>query len=384
MIEFKAECGHTVRAKDDDAGGVVRCSYCGRQAAVPETREDDLDFLFRDVQPAEDGPGARRRKRRRGPGIFKRRAPRSPGRFDPFAIILRMCYAAVLISIVIFLGRKYVVPLFKEGGISGRIAPRAKQRPEGEPREVATRRERQRRAGLIAMAPVGLYVASTPPRATVYVVEQAQAPSKGRIKNAPGCKRALANGECLGLPDGTYAVEVVLPTHHPSLNDPNLPHYREYREFRRAIERASTEERAKLLEEYFVPDDAWPVFVERTEEQYFIVRQFRNVQIRDGRSNGVRALFLPKIRPGGRKTFSIAPLVTHYIPRIKAYAFNEDHVRNELAYYDVPESDQMFLVEGLARIGVMPYVTRDGRSRLFKIDIHDGVCTAKTVRETSE
>ena len=36
MIEFKAECGHTIRAKDEDVGKVVRCAYCGREAQVPE------------------------------------------------------------------------------------------------------------------------------------------------------------------------------------------------------------------------------------------------------------------------------------------------------------------------------------------------------------
>jgi translation initiation factor IF-2 len=35
MIEFKAECGHTVRAKNEDAGQAVRCSYCGKAAKVP-------------------------------------------------------------------------------------------------------------------------------------------------------------------------------------------------------------------------------------------------------------------------------------------------------------------------------------------------------------
>ena len=71
-------------------------------------------------------------------------------------------------------------------------------------------------------------------------------------------------------------------------------------------------------------------------------------------------------------------------PQEKAYAFDEDYVRNELMYYDVPESDQHFVVLALARIGLIPYVTPDGRTRLFKIGIHDGMFSTKIVRDTSE
>ena len=95
MIEFKAECGHTVRAKDEDAGGVVRCSYCGRRAAVPESREDTLEFLFKDAESAS-GPPAPPISKRTRKRLFARRAEKRK-KADPFAIVLRMCYAALLI-----------------------------------------------------------------------------------------------------------------------------------------------------------------------------------------------------------------------------------------------------------------------------------------------
>lgn len=382
MLEFKAECGHTIRAKDEDVGGFVRCSYCGRRAEVPDTAPDNLDFLFRDLpQPDAEASPRRGRWRWRRP-MFAKRA-RLPGRFDPFAVVLRMCYAAALVIIVIWVGRKYVVPLFEEGGLSGRFVERSGASVETRER-ASTKPERRRPKGLITADHVGLYVGSTPPGATVYFVEASRAPGQGRVHEAQGCKQVRAGGEGLQVPDGTYVVDVVLPWNHPSLNDPNLPYYENYWAFRRRVEDASDEERVKLVEEFFVPDEAWPVFIDQTEEQIYIVRQYRNVRVRSGRSEGVRALFLPKIKPGGRKSFSIAQLVTSYLPKETAYGFDENHVRNELKYYDVPESDQRFVAQALARVGVIPYVTPDGRTRLFKISIHDGTLAAKVIREASE
>ena len=84
MIEFKAECGHTVRARDEDAGSVVRCTYCGRNAEVPD-KDAELDFLFRDVKQPED-PGKRRRQRRKPKPAAA--ADGKPSTFDPFTVVI--------------------------------------------------------------------------------------------------------------------------------------------------------------------------------------------------------------------------------------------------------------------------------------------------------
>ena len=65
MIEFTAECGHTVRAKDDAAGEVVRCTYCGNQVEVPLAEARSLDYLFRDVEQSDEEPKRRKRKRKK-------------------------------------------------------------------------------------------------------------------------------------------------------------------------------------------------------------------------------------------------------------------------------------------------------------------------------
>ncbi len=381
MIEFKAECGHTVRAKDEDAGGVVRCSYCGRNAPVPENRNADLDFLLSELPSStEPATGGVRRRRRRWQ-LFRRRA-RVPGRFDVFSIIFRMCYTAALIAIVIIVARKYVIPLFDEGGVAERIAHRPGPVQRKSSAENPLPPPSSKKIGLTTLEGLtGIYVGSTPPGATAFCIEASKAPAKGRIHQLAGCVSARANGPSLRAGDGTYLVEVALAWNDPALNDPDLPTYQSYRAFRRAIESSKDEERIKLVEQFFVPDEASAVFVDQTSDQIYLIRQYRNVDVRSGQSSGVQALFLPRIVLPDANRFSIAQLVTSYLPKEKPYNFNEKQVRSELDFYDVPEADRLFVIEALSRIGVIPYVTPDGRTRLFKIGIHDGLFTTKVIRE---
>jgi hypothetical protein len=95
-------------------------------------------------------------------------------------------------------------------------------------------------------------------------------------------------------------------------------------------------------------------------------------------------LFLPRIHKPGSDSFSIAQLVADYLPGGKRYVFNEGHVRSELRFFGVPSQDRQIIVDALERIGMVPYVTPDARTRLFKIDIHDGMCTGKVIREAGE
>ena len=95
MIEFKGECGHTIRAKDDDAGKVVRCSYCGKEAQVPE-EEDELDFLLTEVERTGDfDPPKSRRRAKPRPSAAAGPPIRPKSDFNPFGVALKMCYAAL-------------------------------------------------------------------------------------------------------------------------------------------------------------------------------------------------------------------------------------------------------------------------------------------------
>jgi len=383
MIEFKAVCGHTVRARDEDAGNVVPCAYCGREVEVPHKDNDELDFLFRDVEQPEVTKRRRRRRRKPKPVSLKDGKPTT---FDPFAIVLKLCYVVVLLVVGIYVSYQWILPMLEQGiarqrqrsAVTGsapneggdtttpdRAGPRV-DRPGTDRRGHGT-------PGLIGLAgKAGLYVASTPPGATVYCVEQSKAPSEGRIHQIPRVRQFAANGPSPRMPDGTYVVEVVFPWNAESLSSERLPHYEQYLAFRRRVEEVTLEKRAKLMRDYFLPDDATDVFIAETDDQLYLVRQYRDVTVRKGLSSSVRALFLPKIISSNGYSYDLKPLLDGYLPDVTQYTFNESHVRSELSYYGVAKEDVNLILEALWRIGTIPYVTSDRRIRLFKIGVHDG------------
>ncbi|MEK7710431.1 MAG: hypothetical protein AAB341_00920 [Planctomycetota bacterium] len=383
MIVFKAECGHTVRAKDEDAGGIVRCSYCGRNATVPETEDANLDFLLGEIEQTGTPVEERKRRRRLFPRRRAVRGLRKERSFDPFGIILRLCYFALLLAIVIVVARKFVIPMFDAEERARRLGATgvAATAPSSEPM-TTTKHARRDGPGLITESSLsGLYVSSTPKGAEVYIVEESKAPASGRISRLAALSALRTDGIISGVADGKYVVEVAFPWNDPSLSNPSLSNHQDYLNFRRSIERVSDAQRRQLVDDYFIPDEATDAFVVETDDRIFFVRQYRGVDVRQGRSKGVRSLFLPRLGKREGRPFSIEPLVVGYIPDVRAYAFDEAHVRNELNYYGVAETDVRFVIEALTRIGVIPYTTPDRRLRMFKIDIHDGAFTARVLRE---
>lgn len=381
MIEFKADCGHTVRARDEDAGTVVRCSYCGRNAEVPDQDASDLEFLFRDVTQPEESKSRRRRKRKPS------RAPSNkPTAFDPFALALKMFYAAVLIIICFVITSWWVLPLFKDGLAylkkQSSVPPVTHATPDA-----STTSQRPMKPGLRGRdAQVGLYVASTPPGASVYVVDQSKLPHNGQVgRSGSAVREFTANGKGERLPDGTYVVEVVFRLNHQSLTSQSLSGYAGYLEFRRQVERSNADHRSKLMKDYFLPDGASDVRVDKTPDQiFYLVRQYRDVVVRSGRSPGVRALFLPRMKKQAGPGFALEPLLNGYIPERNEYGFSETYMQEELAYYRVAQRDVRIVIEVLKRIGIAPYVTPDGQVHLFKIDIHDGTFSAPIIESEDQ
>jgi hypothetical protein len=373
MIEFKAECGHTIRAKDEDAGGVVRCSYCGREATVPESNEDSLDFLFQDIGEVERPAGKPvKRRRSRTAKIFARRPSKE---FDPFAVILRLCYAALLIIIVIVVGKTWLLPAFKKAETWWASTPVAKEPEPPKKRKLRGRGTEETAEVRATMAWVGmtkgLYVNSTPPGANIFIQKLEQehtnsrdARSPRRVYRDPGLETCLG-GRCDNLAPGDYLVEVAF-----RWNDVNLTGFPGYLDFRSQIERATDRQCEKLMREYFVPDGADAVFVDKTGERPYLVHQYR-VQIWAGKLAAVRALFLPRITKATDPTaFSVEDLLK-YLPTEKPYKLNRDHIEREFDYFTVPRFDREYVFDALSRVGVVPCKTEKKGTLLFKIDIQD-------------
>ncbi|MCH8242664.1 MAG: hypothetical protein IH897_08645 [Planctomycetes bacterium] len=367
MIEFKAECGHTVRARDEDGGGVVRCSYCGKPANVPEGSGDDLDFLFNDVE--QDANEPKRAKRRRGKSKRAAKGMGGPGEFNPFAVVLRLCYAALLIIIVLVVGQWFVIPLFQEGGVAKRTSGSEKtgrgivDAPGEDPgsSKATSGRKRQARPGT-------LYAGSTPAGARIFCIKADEAPPEGRIHRARNVT-TCANEICKARGYGVFVVEVAIPVRHPDLRlGPG------YLDFRRRLKNATKDKlRQQAAEEYFIPDGS-VLLVDRAEGQEYIVRQYRNIELRRDRATVVNALFLPRIPRASGRGYSIDELIKDaFIPVGEKYAFNVADVTSELqSIYEIDQPERDAIVEALRRIGAISFATDDGKTRLFKIDPQNG------------
>lgn len=381
MIEFKANCGHTVRARDEDAGGAVRCSYCGKTVAVPDPAAGNLDYLFNEI-PAQ-GPEEAAPRRWRKKNKAAKLPPKSTSEIDPFGIALRLCYFALLLVIIIVVGRKWVMPMLDKeerarrlagGGVVDASPAGPASEPDSDFRETG-------RGLLHEGTRIGLYAASVPDGAQVFAIEEFKAPRSGRIFRQSGVIVLRSSGAFSRVPDGSYLVEMALPWNDPGLNDPALPGYGDYLGFRRNLSRSSDAQRKQLQDEYFLPDEATITFVADDGEQTYFVRQYRGVEVHQGRSKGVRGLFLPKFAKSEEKAFSIEPLLHGYIPATRRYGFDEKLVRAELHFYEVPGADQQPIMEALSRIGIIPYAARNGSIMVFKIDIAQGGFAARVIRE---
>jgi hypothetical protein len=392
MIEFKAECGHAVRARDEDAGGTVRCSYCGRNAIVPSQGDHELDYLFSEVEqgPDEDEKSRRRRIRTERRASRKKKALHE---VNPFWMVVRLSYVAGLVLVVWFVLKLFVLPMFDSQKRAQRMAgiptisppvAVAEKPSEGPVETPSASAQPVVGRGLLVSRGRGVLIASTPPGATWFALEESRAPASGRIQPVPGCITGHPPNDWAQLPDGKYVVDVVLAWNHPALADPDLPNHKNYTDFRRRLEPANPEQRRQLIEQYFIPDEARHVFADQTPEQIFLVRQYRGVEVRGRQGAAVRSLFLPRLGNADARSFRLEPLLNGFVAADARYGYDERQAKAEMSFYGVAQADQGALLEFLSRIGVAPYVMPDRRIRLFKVAVADGQISAPVIREASE
>ncbi|MFH0980917.1 MAG: hypothetical protein V2A79_05190 [Planctomycetota bacterium] len=358
MIEFKGECGHTIRARDEDAGRVVRCSYCGREAPVPDEREDQLGFLLDEVERTGEhrsSPKGLGAKAQTGGATVPIRPRRD---FNPFAVALKMCYAAIIITVLIVAGKVAYKKMFDVQRPARKVAAQPDKpvgsshsgAPEFPPATGSTAR------GLVSPElprdGTGIFISSVPKEATVYV--RPAPTTKERMGTSIFTDREMQRPEAIGdcgwrftRSPGRYEVAVVL-----SVTNMGLKRQEGYKSARQGFTDPTRreEERIKALERYFLPDRAKRVALEILPDgSSAIVRYYEEVEIVERSWTLLIALFLPRDAPLEK--------LMDYVPKDNlVFGFDEEEVKSELRdYLHVRSEDELYVLDVLRRIGIIPY-----------------------------
>jgi len=366
MIEFKGECGHTIRAKDGDEGKVVRCSYCGREAQVPTSDENELDFLFSELGSAEAGEARGRkpaRVKKRPPGGIGPESTR--GGFNPFAVAVKMGYGAIIIIVLIVAAKKahqYLGPMLDRQSSSGqRNSARAADQGEepagrpGEPRRGYVCGKLSRRSGIL--------VTAVPADALVRYRELSDRQDLSEVSlfgdPDPQIKegRAPVTIDHKGSTLSEWEVAVAVPDY-----DAQLRRYPGYDDLRRRL-RDDREGALDNADAYFLPDGAIRLsLVKEPQRPMLLVRTYR-VAVTGAHWVLVTALFLPD-----------QPLEQNmpYLPRKRCFGFDEDLAREELGWFEVPADQGQLIIDALQRIGSVTYQDLEDEYLKFSVALPEG------------
>jgi hypothetical protein len=359
MIEFKADCGHTIRAKDGDEGKVVRCSYCGRTSQVPDKAEDEFESLFSEVADLEAGESVsagttipRKRRERAKAGRMPRasRSAETGNGFNPFGWVLTMgCVAGVLIVVIVCgkLGYNYYV------GRTERDQPTRERREHDNPPPTGPRGgvaapdpgSQPHRPGLIGvLLPTkkgGIYVNSVPEAATVRLRVR-DSETEGLIDEIYLDERAeqAETDSPIPLDPGEYEVVVALP-----INNKQLMSYPGYEGLRRLVQQGGS---ARRMEDLFLPDESEEFDAFELPNRQWVVARLYHVEVIGRQWVALTALFLPD-QP-------VSELIG-YLPKDDGYALDQDQVESELSFWGVPEADHTYLLDALRKVGTITYRT---------------------------
>ncbi len=383
MIEFKGECGHTIRARDEDAGKVVRCSYCGREAVVAEKAADDLDMLFDEVEKTGQYDAhatkvshkvhrAHERADRRGKTGRPSPKPQAPA-FDPFAIALKMTYAAVIIIVIVVL--LYQIPKLVDlyhrlaGGTPTATPPPSAVTPQHSTPVAAA-------FGLLTpqldRRQSGVYVTSIPAGASIYTMEVKEGQriryDEPAILDHPNPDPYdNKTNRAIKMTKGKYLVAVALPIDNVELM--RLPGYPDVR---RKIEYEGGD--ARLLADYFVPDGSEQTWVAKVRDQTQVIRTY-DVDVYSETWTPVTALF-------HSKALSLEEM---NLPLQTTYKLDATAVDSELNFWKVPQTrekpDQQYIKSALEKVGKAFYREPSGAYLIFEVRIENG--TLKVTRRTS-
>lgn len=364
MIEFKGECGHLIKARDEDVGKIVRCSYCGGESLVAPAAGgggDDFNGLLNEVERTGEYDKDATKTLRKQHRAQKRAAAIEAGATDPVEVIKKMIYVAIAI-VVIAIAWSQAVKIIESlpttddriSGVAGGEAtptpsPTAAPGGSGARGLLTTRLDTQQQ---------GVYVTSVPASCDVYIVENWD--ERSSIINAPSADYNTRTNSAVRLPDDRRFIAVAIRLSHSELM--SMP---DYPQLRRRIER--DDYTLADLESFFVRDGSVATRVEDRNGSKYLVRVF-DVRVSPRLWLQVTALFLPD--------GPIESLVEN-LPNRDNYGFNESDVKRELAFYQVDAGDHDAIIKALHRIGLVIYDPTDGSAaRSFRIDLESGALTS--------
>jgi len=356
MIEFKAACGHSVRARDSDAGKMVQCSYCGQMVQVPHADGGGLEDLL--GEPAETQPPA-------GPPVGSG-LPRVRVPTRLIKTLLGLIYVVVAVVVVAF-GLKLVlerVDLSKESSqpvveetetemelAAERVSPKQEARPAG--REVGrygSFEDPYAGCSTLSLGRAGLVLRSVPSGAQVYLSGGGKG---GELEMDPTREGKLLRGQTpltlSNLSPGQYRVGFTLPVNWPTLR--KWPGYLQYR---RRVEGAHYRKN-----DYFVADDADMAGIRDPGNGPLLLHRSYPLVLRNTQWSAAIALFVPA-KP-------LAELQEHF-ERLAGgvrFQFNEADAREEMAFYNVASQETDGLIEALRHLGKVVWTDQYGRSQRF-------------------
>lgn len=388
MIEFQADCGHTIQAPDQAAGKIVKCAYCGREVEAPQREDQDPDILFQEVNLQELADGEKTMAGAAGIRMIQgrqKKAKSAPAKEEILQTgnrILRISLMAVFGVIcvgVLALVTKSVLNLTRgPAGVArqeSQIATGTQPVPDSPRNNLRETSPLDQTTSTAAGAPAPKRVTSTPggrinhsfaPGSQGIFVEAFNKAARVyvRARTSPDDSTFGADdSDFLGtgttkipLSPGRYRVAVTL-----DISDPLLAELPGYDDVRAGLEFGND---VLAAEQFFARDTSTElVLIDEIEVQDRLARYY-DVDVEPGVWALVSSLYLP----GGD---SIGAVLAH-LPTMALYHFDQEAIRQEMSASGVPAGEFSFVLDMLTRAGQVAYPVSDTNYRVFEIDVRDG------------
>jgi len=374
MIEFRAECGHTIRARNEDAGKMVNCAYCGKKALVPSDEADPMDSLLADTLEES----------REQAQELDRAAPWGKGLgMAPLRIAWTAIFVVLVLSVLLLTLRwvyREVVstgeapdpgPAVVTGGTTLARPSPAEASPGEEDQEdkplPASPRGRNPLADLPSRES-GVCVFSVPPDLDVYVEEL---PVRGEERlgtNSFKGQTKAGEGLMVTLGPGKYRVSVVTKVSNADLMDYlGYPH-----KVRETIEGAGDiEAAASAAEDYFIEDGGEEWRVEKRWDTHLLIKTY---EVELGRKwRPIYSLFLPEVSCAELPGFASGKV---------SFVFDDRLAEQELRYRSIPPKDVKTVLDTLECIGKAVVTdTEAGTVKVFWVLPDGSVASKKLIGE---